>query len=105
MIANIGPNTFFIFMGFDILATAFCFVFVKETRGKLLESAAGTEWDVAVKNADALSTNEKGEDDIAEPHVIHGDADAGNVVTDESTGKQLEVVSVRDTFGSNLKHG
>lgn len=50
MIANVGANTFLIFMGFDVLATLFCFFFVRETRGKNLEHAAGTEWDVVEKS-------------------------------------------------------
>ena len=47
MIANVGANTFLIFMGFDVVAAVFSFFFVKETRGQNLEVAAGTEWEVA----------------------------------------------------------
>ncbi|KAK4541038.1 hypothetical protein LTR36_008407 [Oleoguttula mirabilis] len=99
MIANIGAWTFLIFMGFDILATIFCFFFVKETKGKNLETAAGTEWEVLEKNADELSASEeKGEQHIA-PVV----SKAGNVVVDEAHGTALEVTAVHDTFGSTLK--
>lgn len=104
MIKNIGANTFFIFMGFDILATAFCFIFVKETRGKLLESAAGTEWEVAEKSADAMSLSEKGDNGTTEPHTAVDTMEGHHVVADAATGKQLEVVAAHDTFGSNLKH-
>jgi hypothetical protein len=94
MIANIGGNTFLIFMAFDILATVFCFIFVKETRGKVLEVAAGTEWEVAEKAAGppggpAAVDSEKG--------------DPGVQVNDEENGKELEVVAVHDTFHTNLK--
>ncbi|KAJ5933358.1 hypothetical protein N7454_005687 [Penicillium verhagenii] len=44
MIKNVGANTFLIFMGFDFVAAVFSWFFVKETRGKNLELAAGTEW-------------------------------------------------------------
>ncbi|KAJ5103747.1 hypothetical protein N7532_004276 [Penicillium argentinense] len=44
-------NTFLIFMGFDVLATVFCWFFVKETRGKNLEVAAGTEWEAAERSS------------------------------------------------------
>lgn len=101
MIANIGANTFLVFMAFDIVATVFCFFFVKETRGKILEHAAGTEWEVAERTK--LAESEKGgELGTIEPHILHAGADGALV--DEATGKQLEVVAVHDTFGSNLKH-
>lgn len=103
MIKNIGAWTFLIFMGFDILATIFCFVFVKETRGKNLETAAGTEWRVLEKNADELSASEeKGEHG---DHIAPVVAKAGNVVVDEAHGKALEVTDAHDTFGSNIKIG
>lgn len=60
MIANIGGWTFLIFMGFDIVATIFCFFFVKETRGKNLENAAGTEWEHAERLAEKVGVDEKG---------------------------------------------
>src|SRR6201996_1565518 len=66
MIANIGANTFLIFMGFDILATVFCFFFVKETRGKNLEVAAGYEWEVAERNALRESESESPEKGLGE---------------------------------------
>jgi hypothetical protein len=95
MINNIGANTFLIFMAFDILATIFCFIFVKETRGKALEVAAGTEWEVAEKKAvdgDDPSAAEKG--------------DPGIQVRDSDSGQELEVVAVQDTFQSDfLKKG
>ena len=102
MIANIGANTFLVFMAFDIVATVFCFFFVKETRGKILEVAAGTEWEVAERTK--LAESEKGESgpQAGEPHILHSNADG--TLVDEATGKQLEVVAVHDTFGSNLKH-
>ncbi|PYI01665.1 MFS quinate transporter [Aspergillus sclerotiicarbonarius CBS 121057] len=98
MIDNIGANTFLLFMAFDIAATVFCFVFVRETRGQNLEIAAGTEWDVVEKNPDGLvSASEKGELDTGEP--------AGNagIAVAPGAGKQLEVVAVHDTYGSNFK--
>lgn len=87
-------------MGFDILATAFCFTFVRETRGKNLETAAGTEWEVLEKERpmDDASSGEKGE------HVAPVTARAGSVVVDEAHGKVLEVTEAHDTFGSDLKH-
>jgi len=99
MIANIGGNTFLIFMGFDILATFFCFLFVKETRGKNLEVAAGTEWDVAETIASKVSASEKGESGI-----LHGNATGDGGLVNEATGKELNVVAVHDTFGSSLMH-
>ncbi|PWY85048.1 MFS quinate transporter [Aspergillus heteromorphus CBS 117.55] len=86
MIDNIGANTFFIFMAFDIVAAFFCFYFVRETRGQNLEIAAGTEWEATEKNAEALG--EKGELDPTDP---------------SEAGKQLEVVAVHDNFGTNFK--
>ena len=47
MIAIVGANTFLIFMGFDVVAAVLCWFFVKETRGKKLEVAAGMEWEAA----------------------------------------------------------
>lgn len=92
MIANIGANTFLIFMAFDILATIFCYFFVKETRGKNLELAAGTEWQVAEKLADHGSESEKGQS--------NPDESKSTVLIDEATGKKLKVIDVRDTFAS-----
>ena len=103
MIDNIGGNTFLVFMAFDIVATIFCFFLVKETRGKLLEVAAGTEWEVAEKTA-IKSEPENGEWISAEPHILHGDGKDDGMLVDEATGKTLEVVGVHDTFWSNLKH-
>jgi hypothetical protein len=97
MIANIGGNTFLIFMGFDIVATIFCYIFVQETRGKNLEHAAGTEWEVAERLAEAVGADEKGQ---AEQGV---DRKEDAVVVDEKTGKALEVVAAHDTFGTNFK--
>lgn len=74
MIANIGANTFLIFMGFDVLATIFCFLFIKETKGQVLEAAAGTEWETAEK-----------------------------VFSDTENGKVIEVVDAHDTFGTNFR--
>lgn len=74
MISNLGANTFLIFMGFDVLAAVFCFFFVRETRGKNLEVAAGTEWEVVEKS-----------------------------VSDTENGKQAEIVGAHDTFGTNIK--
>lgn len=66
MITNVGANTFLIFMGFDVLATIFCFLFIRETKGKNLEHAAGTEWEVAEK---AASDTEHGKTvDVVEAH-------------------------------------
>lgn len=70
MIANVGANTFLIFMGFDVLATIFCFLFIKETKGKNLEVAAGTEWQTAEK---AFSDTENGKTvDIIDAHDAFG---------------------------------
>lgn len=80
MIKNVGANTFLIFMGFDIVAAVFCWFFVKETRGKNLEVAAGTEWEVAERSSDG----EKGEGVL--------DAD----------GRKLQLVSVQENFHTNL---
>lgn len=74
MISNVGANTFLIFMGFDVLAAVFCFFFVRETRGKNLETAAGTEWEVAEKSA-----------------------------PDSEQGKEVELIGVHDTFSTNFK--
>lgn len=74
MIANIGANTFLIFMGFDILATIFCFLFIKETKGQNLEVAAGTEWETAEK-----------------------------VFSDSENGKVVEVVGAHDAFGTGFR--
>jgi len=93
MIANIGANTFFIFMGFDILATTFCFFFVKETRGKVLERANGIEWNVITKPIDHEAASQQSSEGISDPNLS---ADGVN--------KKLEVVEVHDTFGSNLRH-
>lgn len=100
MIANIGANTFLIFMGFDICATVFCFFFIHETRGKSLEVAAGTEWEVAEEK---LASSEKVNQDAGLPSILHGDDPADSTLVDDATGKRLEVVAVHDTFGSNLK--
>lgn len=103
MIANIKGNTFLIFMGFDILATIFCFFFVKETRGKNLEIAAGTEWEVAERLADQTSESEKGQLGMSEAGIYHGLGGDNRVLVNETTGKALEIVDVRDTFGSRAK--
>jgi hypothetical protein len=81
MISNVGANTFLIFMAFDIVAAVFSFFFVKETRGKNLEVAAGTEWEVV--QTDTM------------------DKDTG--VTD-AEGKHVELVGVRTNFHTNIKH-
>lgn len=80
MIKNVGANTFLIFMGFDVVAAIFCWFFVKETRGKNLEVAAGTEWEVAERSSD----DEKGEG------VLNAD------------GRKLQLVSVQENFHTNL---
>lgn len=90
MIANIGDNTFFVFMGFDVIAAVFCFFLVTETRGKNLEAAAGTEWDVAEVDGNASDAGE-----------IVGKGDA---VVVEEDGKALGVVGARNTFGKNILH-
>lgn len=74
MISNVGANTFLIFMGFDVLATVFCFFFIRETKGKNLEHAAGTEWEVAEKSA-----------------------------SDTEQGKTLEVIDAHDAFSTSFK--
>ncbi|KAJ5684246.1 uncharacterized protein N7477_000591 [Penicillium maclennaniae] len=51
MISKVGANTFLIFMGFNFVAAVFCWFFVKETRGKNLEVAAGTEWEAAERTS------------------------------------------------------
>ena len=84
MIANVGANTFLIFMGFDICAAVFSFFLVKETRGKNLEIAAGTEWDV-VEHASG--------DDLEKDATVVG-----------ADGKQVEIVGVHTNFHTNLKH-
>jgi len=104
MIANIGGNTFLIFMGFDILAAVFCFFFVKETRGKNLEVAAGTEWEVAERQAAHGLESEKGLSGINESGILHGVGNDNHVLVNEATGKELEIVDVHDTFESKLRH-
>jgi hypothetical protein len=100
MIANIGGNTFLIFMGFDIVATVFCYFFVQETRGKNLENAAGTEWEVAERKAESVGVEEKGFAGLGD--VAGGDAD--KIVVDEKTGRVVEVVAAHNTFGVNSFH-
>lgn len=113
MIANVGANTFLIFMGFDVLASVFCYFFVKETRGKNLEVAAGYEWEVAERNAlkEAESENgEKGlgnvgaggvEDKLAEKGILHLGAH-GELL--DASGHAIEVTEVHDTFASKVRH-
>ncbi|KAJ5294105.1 hypothetical protein N7508_008926 [Penicillium antarcticum] len=83
MIKNVGANTFLVFMGFDIVAAGFCWVFVKETRGKNLEIAAGTEWETAERSST---------DDSEKGGVLNAD------------GKKVQIVSVHENFHANLKH-
>ncbi|OOQ86537.1 MFS quinate transporter [Penicillium brasilianum] len=83
MIANVGANTFLIFMGFDAVAAVFCWFFVKETRGKNLEVAAGTEWEAAERSSS-------------------DDGEKGGVLNAE--GKRIQLVSVHENFHANLKH-
>ena len=104
MIQNIGVNTFFVFMAFDIAATVFCYIFVKETRGKVREVAAGTEWKVAEKNARASSDDGEGDDPHASGATTTDKEKPGNLVVHEALGRDLEIIEVQDTFGSNLKH-
>lgn len=77
MIDNVGANTFLIFMGFDVLATIFCFIFIRETKGKNLEHAAGTEWEVVEKSA--------------------GDTEQG--------GKTVDIIGVHDAFKPTFRLG
>lgn len=86
MIANVGANTFLIFMGFDIVGSVFCWFFVRETRGKNLEVAAGTEWEVA---ENAALVDESGE-------KVQG------IV--QVSGRNVQLLGVHDTFASNFKH-
>lgn len=60
MIKNIGAYTFLIFMGFDVCAAIFTYFFAHETRGKVLEVAAGTDFGFYEK--DGLTVVEKGAD-------------------------------------------
>jgi hypothetical protein len=85
MISNVGANTFLIFMGFDILAAVFSFFFVKETRGKNLEVAAGTEWEVVRHSGTDPSEKEE----------------AGVV---DAEGKQVELVGVHTNFHTHIKY-
>ncbi|KAJ5888469.1 hypothetical protein N7495_008510 [Penicillium taxi] len=82
MVQNVGANTFLIFMGFDVVSAVFCWFFVKETRGKNLELAAGTEWETVER--DILADGEKG--------VLGQD------------GKKVQLVNVHENFHTNLKH-
>lgn len=82
MIQNVGANTFLIFMGFDVLAAVFCWLFVKETRGKNLEVAAGTEWEAAERNS-----SDEGE--------------KGTVLGQD--GKKVQLVRVHENFHANIK--
>jgi hypothetical protein len=101
MIANIGANTFLVFMGFDILATVFCYFFVKETRGKNLEVAAGYEWEVAERRALKESEGESPEKGLGEKGILQV-GENGELV--DASGHTIEVTAVHDTFGSSLKH-
>lgn len=99
MIKDIGAWTFLVFMGFDILASIFCFVFVRETRGKVLERAAGTEWEVTEKivgSAPEDADREKS-GSIAPVQI----ADDGTIV-DEVHGKVLKVDAVHGEFASHV---
>jgi hypothetical protein len=92
MIANIGANTFLIFMGFDILATVFCFFLVKETRGKNLEVAAGVDWEVVERAALKASASERGEEIAGEKGTVPGDGkdlDDAAVAVQETSVKEL----------------
>ena len=84
MISNVGANTFLIFMGFDFVSAVFCWFFVKETRGKNLEQAAGTEWETAERSGS--------DDDEKGTGVLGPD------------GKRVQLVSVRENFHTNLHH-
>lgn len=100
MIANVGANTFLIFMGFDILAAIFCIIFVRETRGRNLENAAGTEWETAETAADTEKTDVERED--AQPGVLQS-GEKGTVLLNNATGMQVHLVAVHDNFGTNFK--
>jgi Sugar (and other) transporter len=54
MIDNIDEYTFFIFMGFDFVAAVFTYFFAQETRGKVLEVAAGVEYSLYEKDEVAV---------------------------------------------------
>ncbi|OKL56056.1 hypothetical protein UA08_08611 [Talaromyces atroroseus] len=58
MISNIDEYTFLIFMGFDFVAAVFTYFFAQETRGKVLEAAAGVEYSLYEK--DEVAVVEKG---------------------------------------------
>lgn len=94
MISNISEYTFLIFMGFDILATVFTYFFAQETRGKNLEAAAGTEWEVTEKGVAPEGVAEKGEAAVTE---------TGDTILAEGDGRVVTVVAAQDTFGSGLK--
>lgn len=83
MIKSVGANTFLIFMAFDIVATIFSWFFVKETRGKNLEVAAGTEWETA-----ELTSSDDGEK-------------GGGIVT--ADGRKVQLVNVHENFHANVK--
>ena len=97
MIANIGANTFFVFMAFDIAATIFSYIFVTETRGKILEVAAGTEWQVQEKSDAEQQGRER---DRKASKVTSGAVP----VAVENDSKALNVVHARDAFTTNFKH-
>lgn len=107
MIDSIAGNSFLIFMGFDIVAAVFCWFFVQETRGKNLEAAAGTAWEIAERNAgksDGGSESEKGESFERRGSALLHQAGKEGVLVDEARGKEVEVVAVHDTFGDGLHH-
>jgi len=83
MIENVGANTFLIFMGFDIVAAGFCWLFVKETRGKNLEVAAGTEWEIAERTSS-------------------DDGEKGGIVLN-ADGRKVQIVNVHENFHANLR--
>lgn len=98
MIASIKGNTFLIFMGFDILATIFCFFFVKETRGKNLEVAAGTEWEVAEKLSNPTSETEQGRSRTDELGGLPDREIDTRLFVDKATGKTPEIIDIHDNF-------
>lgn len=85
-------------MGFDMLATIFCFYFVKETRGKTLEIAAGTEWEVAENLSNPASETKRGHSRAGEPGSVPNQGVDNRVSVNQATSKTLEIIDVHDIF-------
>lgn len=83
MIAGIGWGTFLVFAGLDVCSGVFCWFFVKETRGKVLESASGVHWRIAEREHDGGRVEEEGQE-----------KNGGRVVAESGDGSESDVAVV-----------